>query len=325
MSYRKLKGAAGWIAGAAIGLLLAAQSATAQDYPSRTITLVVPFAAGSANDTFGRLIAEGLQERFGQPVVVENLPGAGGLLGAAQVAQAAPDGYTLMSHSNSLVSGQVMRQNPEFDFRKAFVAIAQYGYSPAALTIFKDLPVNSTPELIEYSKSNPVNYGTAGVGSITHLYIEWFKQVSGLQAEHVPFGGGALAQTAMIGGEIQMLLSDIGVTRALVEEGQIRRLSVAAEERSPLAPDTPTMKEEGIDFEFLVRYGLFAPAGTPDEIVRVLNEEVNKIVSTGRFKEILEGGGGHYVNGTPEDFAAIFATELEELSAVVDSAGIPRE
>jgi tripartite-type tricarboxylate transporter receptor subunit TctC len=294
-------------------------------YPERPITIVVPYAAGSGNDAYARLIADGLQEKLKQTVIVENMPGAGGLIGAAAVAQAAPDGYTLMTHSSSLASGQVMRANPEFDARTAFAPIAQYSSSPAALVVTPGLPIETVNDLIEYAKSNPVNYGSSGVGGITHLNVELLKQRSGLVAEHVPYGGGAEAIPATTGGEVQFLLIDIGAVLAAIESDQIKLIAVAGNERIPLKPDVPTIKESGIDFAASVNYGLFAPAGTPPDIVALLNTTVNEIIASDRFRSHVEGRGGAIVLDTPEAFGKVVASEVEELGGLVDSLGIEKQ
>jgi len=310
--------------GLALGLAIFAAGPAVAQYPERTITLIVPFAPGSVNDQLGRLIAEGLKERLGQTVVVINQAGAGGRVGAEELAVAAPDGYTLMTGSSSLSSGQALRAGG-MNVGEALRPIALYSESPVAITVNNDLPVKTVGELVAHSKTESLNYGTAGVGSINHLGTELFLQRAGMEATHVPYPGGGPAMTAMIGGEVDFIINDIGATRANVDGGLIRRIAVANERRVAFAPDTPTLREEGIEHVFKVRYGLFAPAGVPDDIVTKLNQAVNDFVVTPAFREVVEGPGGEVITTTPDEFARIFAEELQVLNAVVDRLNLPRQ
>jgi tripartite-type tricarboxylate transporter receptor subunit TctC len=309
----------------ALGGVLASTAPSLAQFPEKTITIIVPFNAGSGNDAYARMIAEELQKKWGQPVVVENVVGAGGLIGTAQVAMAPPDGYTLLTGSSSLPSAQVLRANPEFDVATDFAPIAQYHLSPVALVVNKDLPVNSVDELVAYAKENPINFGSNGIGSIIHLNSEIFNAATGIKAENVPYTGGGPAIQGAIGGEVQYLLIDYGAAQAMVEEGQLRVLGIGSPERNPLLPDVPTFKELGYDIDLSILYGMFAPAGTPPEVIQTLNEAINEIVGGETYRKFIEDRGGVIVTGTPEQFGEAVKAEVAKLANVVDTVGIPRE
>jgi len=310
---------------AVIGVAMA-QPSWAQ-YPEKPINIIIPFAAGSGNDGFARLIAEGLQEKWGQPVIPQNQPGGGGMIGATELARSAPDGYTLMTGSSSHPSGMVMRKEPPVDVRTDITAVARYAFSSGALVVNSDLPVNSMDELVAYSKTNPLNYGSSGVGSIIHLATELFKQATGLEAVHIPYGGGAPAIVATMGNEVQFLLIDYGAAQAAIENGQVRMLAYAGPERLPSKSDIPTIREQGYDFEFNLSYGLFAPAGTPTDILEKLNAAVNEIVAAPKFRDYAENARSStiVINEPLGVYADIIREEVEVLGKAVDDAGLERQ
>ncbi len=327
MSLIKFTWGRGWFAAilAAVLAVFMVQPSWAE-YPEKTITILVPYSAGSGNDTFARLIAAGLQEKWGQPVVVVNKPGAGGMLAATEVAHSAPDGYTLLTGSSSLSSGMAMRKDPPIDLTKDLTAVAQYCHSSGALVINPSLPVTSVKDFIEYSQTHPLNFGSSGTGSIIHLTSELFKQITGLKATHIPYGGGAPATKALIGGEVQFNLIDYGATKAAVLSGQVKLLAMAGSERNPGQPDVPTIKELGYDYEFLLNYGLFAPSATPAAVLATLNAAVNEIVATQKFKDYAEGSrdGTVVTDDGPGVYQKLVESEVKQYNKVVDDTGIPR-
>lgn len=306
----------------ALGLAWAG-AADAQTWPTKPIRYIVPYPAGGNTDITGRLIGQKLSEALGQPIVIDNLPGAGANIGAAAAARAAPDGYTLFQGTGSThgINSALFPKLP-FDPVKDFVPIVLLVESPLFLVVNPDLPVKSVPELVAYAKAHPgkLSFSSVGNGSAHHLAGELLKLRAGLDMVHIPYRGSAPALQDLMGGQIQLAFDATALQ--LVREGRLRALAVASTRRWPSAPDIPAMSEVGFsDFEVGGWFALFAPAGTPRPIVDRINGEVNRILALAPVQQRLREIGLEPLGGTPEQLAKHVATELAKWPAIVKASG----
>ena len=262
-------------AAAAIAVAGFAHSAHAQAYPSRPITLIVPFPPGGSTTIMARIVGEKMGELLGQQVVIDNRAGAGGTVAARAFVRSAPDGYTLLlGYSGTITIGPSLYPNAGFDPRKDFAPIGMIGMSPAVLVTHPSFDVKSVQELIARAKEKPgsINYGSAGIGTVGHIAGELFVHLSGAKLTHVPYRGSGPAFNDLVGGHIPMSFTPVPVVRGNVAAGTIRALAVTSAKRSALLPDVPTIAEAGLPaYEAVLRYGLLAPAGTPPAIIEKLN------------------------------------------------------
>src|SRR5262245_33710097 len=262
--------------GAALLGLAAVGPAVAQDFPNRPITLVVPFPPGGSTTIVARIIADKLSEALGQQIVVDNRGGAGGTIGTKAVSRSTPDGYTIvLGYTGTLAIGPTLYPNAGYDPRKDFEPIGLIGHAPNSLVVHPSFPVHTVKELIDYAKANPgkVNYGSAGVGTVSHVSGVYFANAAGIDLVHIPYKGTGPALADLLGGHIPMAFAPIPATHANIAEGKMRGLAVTSARRSSLLPDLPTIAESGISgFEASLYYGLVAPAGTPRPIVDRLNK-----------------------------------------------------
>jgi len=311
--------------GAALGVVLFGLCAHAQDYPSRPVRIVVPFAPGGPNDIIVRLVAQKLTETWGQPFVVENRPGAGGNIGTDFVAKAAPDGYTLLSVGpGSLIINPLIGKVP-YDTARDFAPVTLMARAPNALVAHPSLPAGSVKELIELARSQPgrINYGSGGNGSTPHLAGALFAAMAGIALTHVPYKGTAPATADLIGGQVQIAFLGIPTVLPHVKSGKLHVLAVTGKHRSPELPGVPTVDEAGVPgYELSPWYGLLAPAGTPREVVVRLGEEVSRVVRAPEMKEKLAVQGAEVAGGSPEEFAALIRADTSTWSRVVKDAGI---
>ncbi|MEP7330413.1 MAG: tripartite tricarboxylate transporter substrate binding protein [Betaproteobacteria bacterium] len=299
--------------------------AIAQTYPTKSVKLIVPFPPGGSLDIAGRLLAQKLTEAWGQPVVVENKPGAGGNIGADLVAKSAPDGYTILlgALSTHAVNPNLYSKMP-YDAVKDFAPITLIAITPNVLVVNAASPVNNVREFIAYAKANPgkLAFGSGSNGSAGHLAGELFKVETGSDAVHVPFKGGAPATQALLAGDTQFMFDNLANAMAQVKAGKLKALAVTTAERSPLAPDLPTMAEAGLPgFDISTWYGLFAPAGTPPAIVAKWNADVTKILNTPDVRARLVADGAQPSPNTPEQFAQMIARELSKYARIVKVSG----
>jgi tripartite-type tricarboxylate transporter receptor subunit TctC len=305
--------------------LAAGPAAYAQEYPNRTVKLVVPFPPGGPLDVTGRLIAQKLTEAWGQSVVVENKPGAGGNIGADLVAKSPPDGYTILmgALSTHAVNPSLYPKMP-YDAIRDFAPITLIAITPNVLVVNPSLPVNSVKELVAYAKGNPgkLAFGSGSNGSAGHLAGELFKADTGTDIIHVPYKGGAPATQALLAGDVQFMFDNLANATAQVKAGKLRALAVTTSERSKLAPDLPTMAEAGLPgFDIATWYGLFAPAGTPAAIVAKWNAEVTKILNAPDTRERLTAQGAEPAPMTPAQFAAFIEREIPKYARIVKASG----
>jgi tripartite-type tricarboxylate transporter receptor subunit TctC len=298
-------------------------------WPTRPLRLVAPYAAGGPIDISARLLAAKLQDFLGQPVVVENRPGAGGAIGSEMTAKAPPDGYTIQMATVSTHSiGPALNPKTPYNVKRDFVPVIHLADSTNVLIVAPNLPVNNLKELIAYGKANPgkLNFSSSGNGTIVHMTGEMFKMQTGIFAVHIPYKGTALAIPDLIAGQISFMFDNVSSALPHVKGGKVKTFGVSQLKRSPLMPEIPTMDEAGLKgFESNTFFGVFAPAGTPAPIVQRLNAEINKALQTQEFRERLAANGAEPVGGTPEQFARVIDSEAVKYAAVIKRAGIKPE
>ena len=307
-------------------LALAASGLAAADaWPTRPVKMVVPFGAGGTTDVVARLLGQKLGELWGQPVVIENRTGAGGNIGADAVAKSAPDGYTLLMASGSIVTANpYMYKSLPFDATRDFVPITNVASGPQVVAVgpasrFKDLR-----DFIAYARAHPreVTYGSAGVGTQTHLATENFAYTANLDMVHVPYKGETFAMTDLMGGQIQMVTPNLGAAINLIKEGKLRALAVTSRERMPQLPDVPAAAETLPGFENAGWFGLLAPAGTPKDIVDKVQRDSAKVLHSEDFRAKLAQQGMVPVGNTPAEFAAAIREESQRWAKVIRERGL---
>ena len=308
-------------------LLAAAPQAFAQGWPDKPIRLIVNFGTGGAPDMVARLYAPRLSEALGQPVVVENRAGAGGNIGVEAVARSAADGYTLLSSaSSSFVIGPHIYTKLAFDPVKDIVPVAAAALTPMYLVVRPGLPAATVAELVAHARANPgkLNYGSAGAGTLPHAAAEMLLRTAGIRATHVPYKGSGAALAALLGDQVDFVF-DPGVAIPQVKAGKVRLLAVGSAARSPGFQDTPTLREAGADMTAVSVVGLFAPAGTPAEIVARLNRELARIMQAPESRAALSAMAAEGITASPQEFAAQLARDRERFGVIVREAGIRAE
>ncbi|HPA91999.1 MAG TPA: tripartite tricarboxylate transporter substrate binding protein [Quisquiliibacterium sp.] len=299
-------------------------------WPTKPVRLVIPFPAGGATDIIGRTVAARLGVALGQQVIVENRPGAGGTIGSDAVAKSAPDGYTLLMATSSTHSiGPALNPKMPYDAVRDFAPVAHIANAPSVLVVGRDSPARTAPELIAMLKRNPgrYNFGSSGIGTYPHLSAEMFKwRAGGLFVVHIPYRGTGLVITDLVAGQIAFLMDSIVSAQSHIRDGKIRALAVTGARRSTSLPSVPTFTELGIPgMEFSNWFGVFAPAGTPPDIVQRLNRELNAVMRSPEVLERLERAGADAAGGTPEQFARVYRDEFESWKAVIQRANIKPE
>ena len=310
-------------------MCLVAGVAVAQPYPNKPLRLVVPFGPGGSNDIVGRILAQKMAENLGQPVVVDNRPGAGGMVGTDSVVRSTPDGYTIMIGATSTIAANVgLYPKRGFDPLKHLTPITQIAEGSFLMAVPASSPAKSVREFIELARAKPgqLNYGTSGRGSSMHLMGEMFKTMAQVDMVHVPYkaGGPAIADLAV--DRVQLLYSDLAALLPFVKSGQVRALAVTTPKRSALLPDLPTMSEAGVPgYDATSWYGLLGPAGLPRDMVLRLNGELARILHSAEIKERFASMGIEPVTGTPEQFAGYIREQVVKWSAVAKSSGVELE
>ncbi|MBV6303282.1 tripartite tricarboxylate transporter substrate binding protein [Candidimonas humi] len=305
--------------------IVAPAPASAADYPSNPVHLIVPFAPGGAVDGIGRLTAQALAKELGQQVVVENKPGAGGVIGITAAAHAAPDGYTVLMGNIALASAPALYDKLTFNPAKDFAGIATIGKGPYVLVVPAKFPAHTLKQLIQLAKEHPgkYNFASAGTGSAIHLAGELFKSMAQINIVHVPFKGAGPAATALLGGQVQMMFGSLMEMMPLIQSGKVRALGVSSLQRTKYAPKIPTIAESGLPgFEVTGWYGLFVPAATPPAIVAKLSSAANRALKASFLQEQLP----HYkldpVGGTPAQTDKFLGSEIAKWTKVVHDAHI---
>jgi tripartite-type tricarboxylate transporter receptor subunit TctC len=315
------------LAGLAAPAAARAQTSPRQDAawaPERPVRLLVGFAAGGSSDVTARLVAQALSDRLGQPVLVENRPGAAGNISAEAAARAAPDGHTLLfGVSSTLAANRALYRSLPFDTLQDFAPVSQVAFIPNLIVVHPGLPVRSIPELIAYAKAHPgqVFYGSAGAGTSLHLAAASFAARAGITLVHVPYRGGAPAATDLIAGKIQMIASPMVEVIGAVRAGELRPLAVTTARRSPLLPEVPALAETLPGFEIPLWNGILAPAGTPPAAVARLSAETNAALRSEALRARLAEQGSEPAPSTPEQFAAFIRAEIPRWAEIVRLSG----
>jgi len=300
-------------------------AAGAQPFPTKPVKLVVPFPPGGSLDNVGRLLAQKLSEEWGQQVVVENKPGAGGNIGADAVAKSPPDGYTVVmgALSTHAVNPNLYKTMP-YDAARDFAPISNVAITPNVLIVSSKSPVHTLADLIAYAKANPgkTNFGSGSNGSAGHLAGELFKLESGTDVMHIPYKGGAPALQALLAGDTQFMFDNLANAMAQVKGGTVRPIAVTTAQRSKLAPDLPTMAEAGMPgFDISTWFGLLAPAGTPPDVIAKWNAAVVRALNSPDVREKMLAQGAEPSPTTPSEFAAFIAKEREKYARIVKASG----
>ncbi len=304
---------------------MAAVSARAQDFPSRPITLIVPYSAGGGNDVMARTAAEKMSKTLGQQIVIENRGGAGGSIATRQIAKAAPDGYTLgLGGTGTLAINPTLYANVGYDPRKDFAPVGLIATSALVVCVNPALPARTIPELIALAKKDPgkLTFASAGTGSGIHLAAEYFATLAGIKLIHVPYKGSGPALTDLVGGHVSMYFSSLPPAVGLMKDGKVRALAVTGAKRSPLFPDLPTVAETGLPgYEAVLHYGIVAPAGTPKTAIDKLSAALRAAVMSDDLKAKLARDGAEPLLSTPEEYAADIDREETKWSAIVKKSG----
>ena len=307
------------------GALLIVGAAFGQSWPTKPVKLVVPFTAGSATDILARAFGQKLSETWGQPVVIENHPGAGGTIGAGIVAKAAPDGYTLLVHSAGYAVNPWIYPNLPYDTNKEFVEIAPLGGQPNVLVVAPETNIKSVRQLIADAKAKPgsMNYGSAGSGSGTHVNAEKFRLATGIDAVHIPYKGTPEALKDTMTGRITYFFSPISAALPQIRDGKLIALAVSSAKRSSALPDVPTIAESGLPaFDYNLWVALFGPASLPADLVTKINADVQKIVALPDIRERLAGLGAEPMPMSAPEFRKFVRDEIQVSEKIVKSAGI---
>jgi tripartite-type tricarboxylate transporter receptor subunit TctC len=314
---------------AVAALAAAFTPAQAQNYPTRPITLVIPFAPGGSTTIVGRGVAEKMGELLGEKIIVDNRPGAGGTVGTRAVAKSEPDGYTLvLGYTGTLAIGPSLYKNVGYDPRKDFAPIGMIGNAPNSLVVNPTFPAKTVAELITYAKANPgtINFGSAGAGTASHITGEYFARAAGITLVHIPYKGTGPALTDLLGGHIPMAFAPIPASHTNVAAGKLRALAVTSTTRSGLLPDVPTIAESGLPgFDASLYYGLAAPAGTPRPIIDKLNKALRDALASDEVKRQLGNDGTDITPGSPEDYAALIDKDEKKWAQLVKASGVEPE
>jgi tripartite-type tricarboxylate transporter receptor subunit TctC len=309
------------VASVAVVLAVAGGPAYAQSYPSRTITLVVPFPPGGGVDALARILAERLSVALKQSVVVENRTGGGGTVGTRQVAKAEPDGYTLMlAHTGTISINPSLYANAGYDPRKDFAPIGLIGSMPVALIAHPSFPAKTVADVIAIAKREPgkLNFGTSAVGTGGYLTAEYFKSVAGLDMTIVPYRGTAPLMNDLIGGHVPVSFGVLPPAIGNIQSGSLRAIAVTGTHRFSLLPDVPTASESGLPgFDAVLHYGLIAPAGTPRPIIERLNKELRTLAESDQVKQRIQAEGGDALTSTPEEYAKDIDQEEKKWSTLI--------
>ena len=308
---------------AAVTVLAFTPFATAQDYPTKPVRIVVPFPAGAFNDQVGRIIAAELSDRLGKQFIVDNRGGAGGIIGAEIVANAPKDGHTLLIVSLATAVNPWLYTLP-FEPVKAFAPISMIVTAPNVVAVYPGLPAQSIKDLVALAKQQPgaIQYGSSGIGTFVHLGGELFKMAAGIDMLHVPFKGTAPAMVDLMGGNTKVTFGSTASTMPHLRSGKVRALAVGGRQRSPALPDVPTVTEAGVPYEAANWIGLVAPAGTPPAIVERLHKEIAEIQNSPKARQQFDAAGAEIARMTIAEFGGFQASELAKWGKVVKEAGI---
>ena len=299
-------------------------SALAQDYPTKPVKIIVPFAAGGPADVYARFLGQRLSEALGQPFVVEDRPGAGSVIGTDAVAKSAPDGYTLLMMSNAQTVNESLIPNKPYALLRDFAPIAPVNYSDLVLVVHPSVQANSLADLIKLAKAAPgkLNYASSGPGTPYHMAGELFKAMAGVDIVHIPYKGSSGARTDVLGGQVQMMFDAVTTMSEHAKAGQVRPLATTGKTRSSVLPNVPTMNEAGVPgYEAVIWLGIMAPKSTPPAIVAKLNAEITKIVNRPEVRAEWAKQGAVPMGMTPEEFARYTADDIAKWERIVKISG----
>jgi tripartite-type tricarboxylate transporter receptor subunit TctC len=302
----------------------AGRAALAQDYPTRPVRIIVPFAAGGPADIYARFLAQRLQEALGQPFVVDDRPGAGSVIGTDAAAKSAPDGYTLLLMSNTQTVNESLMPNKPYALLRDFVPVAPINYSDLVLVVNPAVPAATLAELIALAKAKPgkLNYASSGPGTPYHMAGELFKALAGVDLVHVPYKGSSQARTDVLGGQVDMMFDAVTTMSEFARSGRVRALATTGKARSAVLPSVPTMAEAGVPgYEAVIWLGLVAPKGTPPDVVRRLNAAVGKIVATPEVRGEWARQGATAMTMTPDEFARFVNDDIVKWERIVRISG----
>jgi tripartite-type tricarboxylate transporter receptor subunit TctC len=310
---------AAWLAG-----LLLSLPAGAQDYPTRPVRIIVPFSAGGPADIYARYLAQRLEKPLGQPFIVENRVGGGGVIGADAVAKSAPDGYTVLMMSNTHTVNESLIAKKPYNLLTDLAPVAPVNYSDLLLVVHPDVQAKNLKELLALVKAKPgaLNYASSGPGTPYHMAGELFKSMAGVDIVHVPHKESSGARTSVMGGQVQMMFDAITVMAKAAEAGKVRAIASSGKTRSPVTPDVPTVAEAGVPgYEATIWLGVMVPSGTPKPIIDKLNSEITKVVNQTEVKEAWAKQGAVPMSMTPEEFRQYLRTDIEKWAKVVKISG----
>ena len=315
----------------AFAALMSAGQAGAQEFPTRPVTMVIPFAAGGPTDVLGRVIGQRMGEILGQTVVIENVGGAGGMTGSKRVAEAKPDGYTMVLGTvGTHAQGQTLYKRPLYNALSDFTPVALIAEVPIALLVRKDLPVNNLKEFVEYAKKNQsqMQFGSAGAGSATHLGCVVLNSAMGTNITHVPYKGTGPAMQDLVGGRIDFLCEIVSTAKPQIDGGSVKALAIMTTERSPVLPNLPTSREQGLDVQAYTWNALFLPKGAPENVVKKLHDAAVGAMNTPAVKERLQGIGAMLVGPdrqSPAYLGKFVADEIKKWEAPIKASGVSVE
>jgi tripartite-type tricarboxylate transporter receptor subunit TctC len=301
-----------------------APRAFAEDYPNRPIRIVLPFAPGGAVDIISRMLGEKMTAAWGQPVIVDSKPGAGGIVATNAVAKSTGDGYTLLMTTANLTINPSLHKDLPYDTQRDLIPVAQMIGIPDVIVVRADMPVHNLAELIALAKSKPgkLNFASPGVGTFPHLAFELFKQQAGINIVHIPYKGAAQVNVAMLGKEVDVMATNISDVRQFIESGAMRALAVTSAQRASALPDVPTIAESGLSgFEAVGWMGVLAPAGTPKPVIDKLNRQIVDSLKAEDMTKMLVTQGFDMMTGTPEEFAAFIARDIPRWAEAVKTSG----
>ena len=301
---------------------------SAQNYPTRPLRVVVPYAAGGSTDVLARMVGQKLTEALGQPVVIDNRPGAGTLIATEIVARAGPDGHTLLMATPPLAVAPALFQKVPFDISRDFAAVTNIAATSNVLVVHPSMPAQTVKELVVLAKANPRKYtfGSSGIGGASHLAMELFRSMAGIELVHVPYKGGSLAVTDLLGGRLALMFANLTTVQAHIKSGKVRALAIGTARRSPVVPELPTVAEAGVPgYEANNWNGVVVPAGTPRTAIERLQREIKAIVSASDMRDKLLAAAFEPVADTPAEFARYLASERTKWAKVVIDAGVKPE
>ena len=314
---------------AGVAMALACGATMAAGYPDRAVTIVVPFPAGGTTDILARQLGNALGNKWGVPVVIENKSGASGTIGSAYVARSAPDGYTLMvTATHHVINPTLLKKTIPYDTKKAFTSLAMVASVPNVLVVNKNFEPKTVQQLIDLAKKKPgeLNFGSAGIGGANHLSGELFAHMAGIKLTHIPYRGAAPSLTDLLAGQIPMMFDSVPGVIAHIKSGDLRALGVTSAERVPQLPDVPTIAEAGVKgFEAIAMFGLYGPAGMPDDIVAAISRDVSQVLAAPDLKKKFAELGATPGHMSQPEFAKYVNDEIDKWGAVIEAADIKLE